>query len=143
PREPLRDRFAQRLRLEAALRRAHVLEDALLGARRHDRLPAALHEHVRAPLGTAVLLDRHESDDTVRAPVFAVSQEHHAVTLDIHAASGAPPVRAARSGPEGITEPRQHTTDPAHGLRRSKMSLTTTVVVSDGGARVSLSSSSS
>src|SRR5260370_41905079 len=40
--------LAQGLRLEAVAARAHILEDALLGARCHDRLRAALPEHIGA-----------------------------------------------------------------------------------------------
>src|SRR5439155_10657750 len=110
-----RDGFPQRLDLEATLGRAHLFEDALLGARGDDRLRAALHEVVGAPLGAALLLDRHQADDRVGAPVLAVAEKDHAVALDVHAASGAPPVRAAWPGPEGVTEPGQHASDHAHG----------------------------
>src|SRR5947208_1084181 len=54
--EQLGHGLAQRLRLEAAFGGAHVLQDALLGARRDDRLAASLHEHVGAAPGPALLL---------------------------------------------------------------------------------------
>src|SRR5256885_11041019 len=95
--------------------RAHVLEDALLGARGDDWLRAPLYEDVGPPLGTALVLDRHQSDDAVGAPVLAVAEKDHAVALDVHAASGAPPVRAAWPGPKGVTEPGQYAADHAHG----------------------------
>src|SRR5205814_2016463 len=55
--DQLRDRFAQRLYLKARIARPHVLEDALLGARRDDRLRATLHEHVGPAFGPALLFD--------------------------------------------------------------------------------------
>src|SRR2546426_3837495 len=62
-------------------------------------LRAPLYEDVGPPLGTALVLDRHQSDDAVGAPVLAVAEKDHAVALDVHAASGAPPIRAAWPGP--------------------------------------------
>src|SRR5207245_9255736 len=95
-----------------------VLEDALLGARRDDRLGASLHEHVGPALGAALLLNRHQPDDAVRAPVLAIAEKHHPVTLDVHGASGAPPVGGPWSGTERLAEPLQHPADHAHGRRR-------------------------
>src|SRR5205807_1778350 len=56
--EQLGDRLAQPLYLKPRVARSHVLEDALLGARRDDRLCATLHEHVGAAFGPTLLLDR-------------------------------------------------------------------------------------
>src|SRR5205823_6021523 len=117
-REQLGDRFPQRLHLKAALARPHVFEDALLGARRDDRLDATLHEHAGAPLRPALLLDGHQPDDGIRAPILAVPEKHHAVALDIHRASGAPPVGGPWSGTERLAEPLEHPADHAHDRRR-------------------------
>src|SRR6266511_5568765 len=127
-REQLGDRLPERLRLEAPLGGAHVLEDALLGARRDDRLRAPLDEDVGPPLRAPLLLDRHQSDDRVGAPVLAVAEKDHPVALDVHGASGAssvvcPPRPAVLYAP---AKPGAQPTERAHGFRRFRMSSRTT-----------------
>src|SRR5439155_1464009 len=75
-------------------------------------------EHVGPPLRPALLLDRHQPDDGVRAPVLAVPEKHHAVALDIHRASRAPPVGGPWPRTERHAEPLPHPADHAHGRRR-------------------------
>src|SRR5438094_607406 len=127
--EQLGNRFARGLRLEAGVGRAHVFEDALLGARGDDRLRAPFHEHVGPALGPTILLDRHQPEDGVRAPVLAVSQKDHPVALDFHGASGASSVaRRAVTVPvdQGCADAGPETPQPAHGLRRFRMSSSAT-----------------
>ena len=83
----LDDRRAQRFELEAVVGRTQVREDRVLGARGDDRLRAVLDEHVGAPPGPAVVFDRHQSDDAVRAPVLPVAEEHHTAGFDVHETS--------------------------------------------------------
>src|SRR2546428_5620264 len=85
--QQLSGRLPQRLGLEAIVARAHVLEDALFGARRHDRVGAALDEDVGALAGPATLLDRHQPEDPVGTPILPIAQKDHAVALDVHGAS--------------------------------------------------------
>src|SRR6266516_6667732 len=82
--EQLGDRLTEGLDLEGLVRRPHVLEDALLGARGDDRLRVPVDENVGPPSRAPVLLDGHQADDGVGAPVLAVPQEHHPVPPDIH-----------------------------------------------------------
>src|SRR5437667_133881 len=127
--EQLGDRLAQRLHLKAGVARAHVLEDALLGARGDDRLRAPLDEHVSPALGATIFFDGHQPEDRVRAPVLAVPEKDHAIALDVHGASGTSsvlrrpvpvplPQRVADGGPQ--------TTERAHRLRRARTSWRTT-----------------
>src|SRR5437773_2573591 len=80
----LDDRRPQRLELEAVVGRPQVREDRVFGTRGDDRLGTVLDEHVGAPAGAAVLPNRHQPDDAVRAPVLAVAEKHHAAGFDVH-----------------------------------------------------------
>src|ERR1700704_6690934 len=87
--EQLACRLPQRLELEARIGRPHVLENALLGARGHDRLLASLDEDVGALSGPPAFFDGHQTEDSVRAPILAVPEEYHAPPLHIHTITSA------------------------------------------------------
>src|SRR5207253_11361249 len=116
--QELGDRFAQRLYVKPRVARPHVLEDALLGARRDDRLRATLHEHVGPAFGATLLFNRHQAEYDVGAPVLAVAEKDHAVALDFHGASGTSSV-ACGAFPvpldQGRTDAGPPATERAHG----------------------------
>src|SRR5207249_7737733 len=91
------------------------------GPRRDDRLGTPLHEDVGPPLGPALLFDRHQPDDRVRAPVFAVAEKDHAVALDFHGASGASSIARRPCGLEGLTEPGEHPTEHAQDRKSTRL----------------------
>src|SRR5690349_11157511 len=82
--EQLAGRLPQPFELEAPIGRAHVLEDALLGARGHDRLRLPFDEDVGALSRSAPLVDRRQTKNAIRAPVLAVAEKDHAASLDVH-----------------------------------------------------------
>src|ERR1043166_2897469 len=126
-REQVGDRLPQRLGLEAALAGPHVLEDALLGAGRDDRLRASLDEDVGGTLGAAGVLDRGQAGDSPPPPVLAVAEKDHAVALDLHGASRPSPAVHCPWVPVRVAEPGHHPLDDAHWLRRAKMASSTTL----------------